>query len=149
MKLVDTVSKLLSRKGREIYAVSPSSSVYEAVELLSVKNIGALLVMEGDELVGIFSERDYARKVVLKGKSSRGTAIQEIMISPVITVTPAHKVEECMKMMTDHRIRHLPVLSQGKVVGVLSIGDLVNWIISVQEETIHQLEDYITGKYPG
>ncbi len=149
MKLVDTVNKLLTRKGNEIWAVTPDSSVYAAVELLSKKNIGALLVMEGDRLVGIFSERDYARKVVLKGKSSRKTKIEEIMISPVITVTPRHKVEECMKIMTDNRFRHLPVVADDKVVGVLSIGDLVNWIISAQEEAIHQLEDYITGKYPG
>ncbi len=149
MKLVDTVSKLLARKGGGIWSVTPESSVYDAVQLLSQRNIGALLVMEGENLVGIFSERDYARKVVLEGKSSRGTAIREIMISPVVTVTPHHKVEECMKIMTDGRFRHLPVLAEGKVVGVLSIGDLVNWIINAQEETISQLQNYISGKYPG
>lgn len=149
MKLVDTVNKLLDRKGNQIWSVTPDRSVYDAVEVLSTRNIGALLVMEEDKLVGIMSERDYARKVVLKGKSSRQTPVKDIMISPVITVTPRHRVEGCMKIMTENRIRHLPVVEGEKVVGVLSIGDLVNWIITAQEEAINQLEGYIAGKYPG
>ncbi len=149
MKQTDKVDRLLARKGGQVFAVAPDASVYEAVEVLSSRNIGALLVMEEERLVGIFSERDYARKVVLKGKSSRQTPVRDIMISPVITVTPQHTIEECMKLMTEHRFRHLPVLDGEKVAGVLSIGDLVNWIISAQEETIHHLEGYIAGKYPG
>lgn len=145
----DKVSKLLGRKGSEVYAVSPEASVFEAVEVLSNQNIGALLVMEGETLVGIFSERDYARKVVLKGKSSRQTPVKEIMITPVITVSPDQSIEECMKIMTKSRIRHLPVLDSRKVVGVLSIGDLVNWIITAHEQTINHLEGYIAGRYPG
>lgn len=148
MQLTDTVSKILERKGDQIWFVTPSSSVYQAVEVLSNRNIGALLVMEEDRLVGIFSERDYARKVVLKGKSSRETQIREVMISPVITVTPEHQVESCLNIMSEYRIRHLPVMDQEKVVGVLSIGDLVNWIISAQKQAIDHLEEYIVGKYP-
>ncbi len=140
---------ILGRKGRDIFYVTPATPVYEAMVLLSEKNIGALLVMDEETLVGIFSERDYARKVVLKGRSSRETQIREIMISPVITVSPRDPVRSCMQIMTDNRIRHLPVLDEGKVVGVLSIGDLVNWTISAQEEKIHHLESYISGKYPG
>lgn len=149
MNQSDKVSKLLGRKGNQVFAVSPEASVFEAVEVLSNQNIGALLVMEGDTLVGIFSERDYARKVVLKGKSSRQTPVKDIMITPVISVNPSHSIEECMKIMTKSRIRHLPVLDKEKVVGVLSIGDLVNWIITAQEQTINHLEGYIAGRYPG
>ncbi len=149
MNQSDKVSKLLGRKGNQVFAVSPVASVFEAVEVLSNQNIGALLVMEGDTLVGIFSERDYARNVVLKGKSSRQTPVKDIMITPVISVNPSHSIEECMKIMTKSRIRHLPVLDKEKVVGVLSIGDLVNWIITAQEQTINHLEGYIAGRYPG
>ncbi len=149
MRLRDPVSMILNRKGRDIFSVTSTTPVYDAMELLSERNIGALLVMDDDILVGIFSERDYARKVVLKGRSSRETQIREIMISPVITVSPRDPVRSCMQIMTDSRIRHLPVVDEGKVVGVLSIGDLVNWTISAQEEKIHHLEDYISGKYPG
>jgi CBS domain-containing protein len=148
MELVDTVSQLLSAKGNEVWSVEPSISVFEAVEVLSTRNIGALPVMTGETLLGIISERDYARKVVLKGKSSRGTTVQEIMIRDVITVSPQHKIEDCMKIMTKSRIRHLPVVEEGEVIGVVSSGDLVNWIISAQQETIDHLEKFITGKYP-
>ena len=116
---------------------------------MAEKNIGAVLVMEADRLVGILSERDYTRKVVLKGHSSRDTRVGEIMVAAPITVTPGHSVDECLHIMTEHRVRHLPVTEGGKVVGLVSIGDLVNWVISAQSATIDHLEGYISGKYPG
>jgi CBS domain-containing protein len=122
--------------------------VFDAIQLMADKNIGALLVIEQDKLIGILSERDYTRKVALKGKSSKQTAVREILSGQVIHVTPDHTVEECMRLMTDHRVRHLPVLDGQKIVGVVSIGDLVNWIISAQTTTIQQLQTYIAG-YPG
>jgi CBS domain-containing protein len=122
--------------------------VYEAIQLMSQRNVGALVVMEGDRLEGVVSERDYTRKVVLRGKSSKETAVRNIISQPVITVTPEHTVEDCMRLMTENRVRHLPVLDRNRVVGVVSIGDLVNWIISVQSVAIDQLEDYIAGQYP-
>ncbi|MBI3940807.1 MAG: CBS domain-containing protein [Acidobacteria bacterium] len=117
--------------------------------MMSDKNIGATLVMSGDRLVGILSERDYARKVLLRGQSERQTRVREIMTAPVITVSPLCSVDECMRIITANRIRHLPVVDNDKVVGVISIGDLVNWIISTQEATIQHLQGYITGQYPG
>ena len=149
MKMVDSIETVLRHKGGQVWSVSPTASVYEAIEMMSERHAGALLVITGGVLVGVISERDYARKVILQGKSSRQTEVQEIMTSPVISVTPGHSVDECMRVMTASRIRHLPVVSNDAVVGVISIGDLVNWIISAQEETIHQLHDYIAGKYPG
>ena len=149
MQLTDPISAVLMHKGQEIWSLSPAASVYEAIELMSEKRVGALLVISEGRLAGVISERDYARKVILQGRHSRETEVQEIMTSPVIYVTPEHSVEECMMTMTNHRIRHLPVVVDGhKVVGVLSIGDLVKWIISAHEETIHQLNAYIAGNYP-
>lgn len=148
MKLNDTLGHLLDRKGHDVWSIDPDTSVYDALVLMAEKRIGALPVLSGGGPVGLFSERDYARKVVLKGKSSKETKVKEIMTTPVICVTPDHTVEECMEIMTSKRFRHLPVMEADKLVGFVSIGDLVNWIISAQEATIHQLHNYITGSYP-
>ena len=148
MKLSDRITSILQQKDSSVCSVTPSQSVYEAIELMASKGIGAVLVIVGSKLVGIMSERDYARKVVLKGRTSKETQVAEIMTSPVIFVTPQHTIDECMAIMTKSRIRHLPVMEQEKVIGIISIGDLVKWIIAEQEGRIQNLEDYITGKYP-
>jgi CBS domain-containing protein len=149
MQQLTTIDSLLNQKAPTLWSIAPAATVFEAIKLMSDKNIGALPVMNGGQLVGIFSERDYTRKVVLKGKSSKSTSVQEIISHPVISVTPNHTVEECMRLMTEHRIRHLPVIDGNRVVGILSIGDLVNWIISSQHVAIEQMEHYISGTYPG
>jgi CBS domain-containing protein len=143
------LSAVLNQKGNQVWSIRPEATVFEAIELMAGKNVGALLVMEGSNLVGIISERDYTRKVALKGKASKQTSVREIMFSPVISATPEHTVEEAMRLMTEHRIRHLPVLDSDKVTGIVSIGDLVNWTISAQTATISHLESYIAGQYPG
>jgi CBS domain-containing protein len=148
MDLVDTVRSVLKQKGQDIWSVSPEAWVYDAVEMMADKHVGALLVISEGRLVGVISERDYARKVILQGKSSKQTQVKEIMTSPVIFVVPEHSVEDCMRIMTNSRIRHLPVVENEKVLGLVSIGDLVKWIISAQEETIHQLKHYIADSYP-
>lgn len=148
MKLNDSVELILNRKGSQVHSISADATVYEALEKLADKDIGALVVMNGTDFVGVFSERDYVRKVILKGRSSREMQVHEIMSSPAVTVNRKTTVDECMHLMTSRRFRHLPVVDAGMVVGVVSIGDLVNWIMTMQDLTIHQLEDYITGKYP-
>lgn len=149
MELQDTVSDLLSHKSGELRSIAPGETVYEAVELMARNEIGALLVIAADTLLGIVSERDYARKIILKGRSSKETLVEDIMMSPPVSVTPRHTVSECMRIMTAEKLRHLPVVENGRAVGIVSIGDLVNWIIRKQEETIHQLHHYIAGNYPG
>jgi CBS domain-containing protein len=143
-----TVSALLHHKGSAIWSVVPDATVFEAIKLMADKNIGALLVMSGEKLAGVFTERDYTRKVALHGKSSRETKVREIIASQTISVGLQHSVEECMKLMTEHRTRHLPVVDGDKVVGLVSIGDLVNWIISTQSAQIDQMAQYIAGGYP-
>lgn len=140
------VSAVLRNKKRGVWFVTPETSVYHCMEKMADKEVGALLVMRGEQLVGIVSERDYARKVILQGRSSRDTEVSEIMGAPALCVSPEHTVGDCMLTMTRSRVRHLPVLDAGKVVGIVSIGDLVNWIISEQEETIRHLEAYICGR---
>lgn len=142
---MSTVRQLLTHKGDQIFAVAPTDTVFEAIRRMADHGVGALLVMQGESLAGIVSERDYARKVILQGKSSRETAVAEIMTRQLHTATPAHTVDECLQLMTDHRIRHLPVMEGERVVGVLSIGDLVKSIISEQQREIEHLSQYIAG----
>lgn len=140
-----TVGQILRTKGHDVWSIRPDATVFECLELMAEKNIGAVLVVENENLIGIFSERDYARKVILKGRSSKETMVKETMSENVITVTPNKRLEECMSLMTDQRIRHLPVLDGGKLIGLISIGDVVKKIISKQKDTIRELENYITG----
>jgi CBS domain-containing protein len=138
-----SVADLLHAKGNQVWAVAPDQTVLDALRLMAEKEVGALLVTSGDEVVGIVSERDYARKIILKGKSSETTPVREVMSSEVTAVSPKQSVEECMAVMTEKRIRHLPVLEGGKLVGIVSIGDLVKAVIEEQQFTIRQLEHYI------
>lgn len=137
------VSDILKGKSGNIYSITGGVSVYEAIKVMGEKNVGALVVIEGEKLTGILSERDYARKVVLKGKSSRETMVKDIMTENVLTVTTADTIETCMEIMTQKHIRHLPILEEGKVLGMISIGDVVNAIIKTQKETIEHLKSYI------
>jgi CBS domain-containing protein len=148
MAIVETVCSLLEHKGKEVWQISPTATVFEAIAEMADRGVGALLVVSQGDLVGIISERDYARKVILQGRSSQHTTVHEIMTHSPITVTPEYTVEECMKIMTLRRIRHLPVLEHGTVAGVVSIGDLVRAIIATQAYTIDQLHMYISATYP-
>ena len=150
MKLGDSIQTLLKNKpSNTVLSVTPDQSVYEAIVIMAEQGVGALLVMQHGRLQGIITERDYARKVIVRGRSSKETAVREIMTSPVVYVTPQQAVDDCMALMTVHHFRHLPVVDGGEVVGVVSIGDLVKWIITGQERAIQQLESYISGTYPG
>jgi CBS domain-containing protein len=141
-----SVKELLERKGHAVWSISPEASVFDALKLLAEKDIGALLVIENGKMVGILSERDYARKVVLKGKTSMETPVREIMTPNVVTVRADQTIEDCMAMMTQRHIRHLPVVDGDRINGLISIGDVVKAIISQQEFVIEQLENYITGR---
>jgi CBS domain-containing protein len=148
VQVLDKISTVLAQKGPAVWSVSPDSTVYHALEVIAEKGIGAILVTQGSSLLGIFSERDYARKVVLKGRSSKETKVSEVMVSDLVVISPDSTVDDAMHKMTDHRIRHLPVVDHdGTVVGVLSIGDLVRWIIESHEQTITHLHNYIAGQY--
>jgi CBS domain-containing protein len=147
MEVPDRVSAILKQKGGAVWSIAPKSTVYDALVLMADKEIGALLVMDGGRVAGVMSERDYARKIILKARSSKETRVDEIMMSPPITISTDCTVSEAMRIMTEHRIRHLPVVDSGAaVLGMISIGDLVKWIITSQEETIEHLHSYIAGK---
>jgi CBS domain-containing protein len=147
--LNEPVMSLLRLKEPGVWSISPDSTVYEAIEQMAQNQIGALIVLDAGKLQGLVSERDYARKVILQNKHSHETRVREIMTTPALFIKPEDSINECMRMMTSHRVRHLPVLEGERVVGIVSIGDVVNWIIMSHEQTIHQLQSYITGAYPG
>ena len=148
MEIAGSVSAILAHKGSAVWSIASSATVYEAIQMMADKNIGALPVMDGGKLVGIISERDYTRKVILKGRSSKDTPVSDIMTHELVTTDPEGSVTDCMRLMTEKRVRHLPVMVEGKMIGILSIGDLVRRIISAQTATIDNLEKYITGDYP-
>jgi len=148
MKYSHSIQGVLAEKGTQVLMVSPETRVYDALALMAEQDVGALVVVADGKPVGMFSERDYARKVILQGKSSKQIEVREIMSVSPPCVTPKHSVDDCMSIMTNLRVRHLPVLENGRMVGLVSIGDMVKWIISSREDTIEQLENYITGKYP-
>jgi CBS domain-containing protein len=148
MRVVDPVSFILRKKGTDVWSVPSDATVYDAMKMMADKDVGALLIMDGSQFVGVVSERDYARKVILQGRSSKETPVREIATETLITITPDCSVDEAMRLITTNRIRHLPVVHEGKVQGMISIGDLVQWISFAQDQTIEQLEHYIEGKYP-
>jgi len=148
MRVVDPVSFILRKKGTDVWSVPSDATVYDAMKMMADKDVGALLIMDGSQFVGVVSERDYARKVILQGRSSKETPVREIATETLITITPECSVDEAMRLITTNRIRHLPVIHEGKVQGMISIGDLVQWISFAQDQTIEQLEHYIEGKYP-
>jgi CBS domain-containing protein len=148
MEITTTIESILNRKGTMVWSVSPTNTVFEAISMMAEKNVGALPVIEGDRLVGMISERDYARKVILLGRGSRETSVAEIMSVNLKTVGLSDSVQECMQIMTENRVRHVPVLEEDKLAGLISIGDCVNWIISAQTAAIDDLERFVTGAYP-
>jgi signal-transduction protein with cAMP-binding, CBS, and nucleotidyltransferase domain len=148
MRVLDPVSFILRKKGNEMWSVPFDATVYSAMQMMADKDVGALLVIDQGQLVGLVSERDYARKVILLGRGSKDTPVSDIMVASPITIRPECSVDEAMRLITTNRIRHLPVVCDGKILGMISIGDLVNWIAFAQDQTIEQLEHYIEGKYP-
>ena len=148
MEIAGSVSAILAHKGSAVWSIAPNATVFDAIQLMADKNVGALPVVENGKLAGMISERDYTRKVILKGKSSKETPVKDIMTQELVTVDASHSVTECMRVMTEKRIRHLPVMEGSKMIGLISIGDLVRRIISAQTATIDNLEKYITGDYP-
>ena len=149
MDVSGTIDAILGQKGTEIFSVAPDATVFEAIELMANKNVGAVLVLRDGQLLGLFSERDYTRKVMLRGKRSRETLVEEIMSTDLTVVTSREPVENCLRMMTDKRIRHLPVIDGDTLRGIISIGDLVKWVIASQSAAIAHLESYISGGYTG
>jgi len=148
MEIQGTVRDILRNKNTNVWTTNPQASVYEAIGLMGERNIGALVVMEDGKVAGVFSERDYSRKVVLQGRTSRDTLVSEILSRPAITVPPGAGLELCMELMTKHRIRHVPVVDEGALIGLVSMGDIVNWMLQTQKHLIHQLHGYIAGDYP-
>jgi len=148
MKVCDPVSLILRKKGCDIFSVPSDTTVYDAMKVMAEKEVGALLVVDDGQLHGIVSERDYARKVILMGRSSKETPVSEILTEPLMTISPDCSVDEAMRLITTHRIRHLPVVHNDKLMGLISIGDLVQWIAFAQDQTIEDLSHYIEGKYP-
>jgi CBS domain-containing protein len=148
MRVLDSVSLVLRKKGCDIWSIPSDATVYAAMQMMADKDVGALLVIDHGQLVGLVSERDYARKVILLGRGSKETPVSEIMVASPITIGPECPVDEAMRLITTNRVRHLPVVCDGKILGMISIGDLVNWISFAQDQTIEQLEHYIEGKYP-
>jgi CBS domain-containing protein len=142
-----TLAVLLEMKGYDVYSIAPSASVFEAIQMMSDRGVGALIVMDGEELVGILSERDYTRKVVLQGRASRETPVADIMTPGVVTAAPSLTLEQAMRLVSERRIRHLPVTKEGRVIGVVSSGDMIKTLVSLQKETIEQLQHYIAGDY--
>jgi CBS domain-containing protein len=149
MQFTEKIDSVLAHKGRGLFSVAPHVSVFEAVQEMADRDVGALAVLADDRLVGVFSERDYARKIVLLGKASKETLVAEVMSSPATSVTPDATIDGCLRTMTAHRLRHLVVVEGDRPVGMISIGDLVNWIISAQVDMIDHLHSYISGNYPG
>lgn len=150
MEIHGTVRDILQNKGEVVLTTSPEATVYEAIGLMGEKNIGALVAVENGEVIGVLSERDYSRKVVLQGRTSRDTLVGDILTRPAITVRRKDSIEKCMQLMTTHRIRHLPVVTEdNRPIGLISMGDLVNWVMQSQRHTILQLQGYISGEYPG
>ncbi len=148
MEISCTVRQILAAKGREVITTNPDASVFDALTIMGAHNIGALVVVENEQVVGVISERDYSRKVVLRNRTSRETRVGEVLSQPAITVTPEDGITKCMELMTVHHVRHLPVLEDGQLIGIVSIGDVVHWVITAQRQAIEQLTGYISGGYP-
>ena len=149
MEISSPIGALLTQKGPAVWSIAPGTTVFDAIQMMADKNVGALPVMTGEQVLGMFSERDYTRKIALKGRSSRETLVSDVMTASPLIVSADDSVDRCMRLMTQNRIRHLPVVENGRLIGIVSIGDLVNWIISAQSAAIDQLEKYISGTYPG